>query len=599
MYDEIDEIQDEQSDSIEMEDNSKTHSLLTMSQVPTDIYPCGLCERSFPLKQLLELHMKNHNRERNFECGDCGKKFFTKYDLTKHSQTHSSAKPYICVVCNKQFSRETLLHRHEKIHNDVPIYLCTTCDKTFLSADDLDAHSERHKKKRPFVCRICNKCFVFKQGLERHEATHSDEKPHKCNYCEASFTSPIKLTRHITSHAGLRPYPCKLCGRTFLLSHHLTRHMKSHYAAKNQATAPIGEHKCDVCSMSFRRKDSLINHSAIHSMVNLKCVICNTAFQNAKQVKEHITTHLAGLPYPCDKCDYSFETQDQLEEHEVKHAQMEYEEQIEQEVVQEAQAQQDQGDENDDYSGDDIAEFTITCENDTPEVVRRSKRESKIKNYAQFLKDELGSDVEDEIIQHDDTSQEEADNNEETMTLSNETIKPIVRTEGTKVYKRKNLQEKPKVTPEIINFSQIPVAPLEQINQPQYTTLENLGLSKQVVQGLPNKQYVQMKIGDKMLKVQKLIVTKAEMEAMAKEGKIEIQGDILLKTNTLKVDNANTKALTKPITIENIINSSKQNISTSKFLVKKTYAKKCSPKLDTQTEEKPAENSAVIIDSQI
>lgn len=165
----------------------------------------------------------------------------------------------------------------------------------------MDAHSEKHKKKRPFACRLCNKSFVFKQGLERHELTHADQKPHKCNYCEASFTSPIKLTRHITSHAGLRPYPCKLCGRTFLLSHHLTRHMRSHYAAKSANVQPVGQHKCDVCSMSFRRKDSLINHSAIHSMVNLKCVICNTAFESAKMVKEHITTHLSGLPYPCDR----------------------------------------------------------------------------------------------------------------------------------------------------------------------------------------------------------------------------------------------------------------------------------------------------------
>lgn len=89
-------------------------------QVPTDVFPCQHCERSFPLKQLLDIHMKNHDRERTFVCNSCGRKFFTKYDLGKHLQTHSGYKPFTCVVCGKSFSRESLLHRHEKIHVDVP-----------------------------------------------------------------------------------------------------------------------------------------------------------------------------------------------------------------------------------------------------------------------------------------------------------------------------------------------------------------------------------------------------------------------------------------------------------------------------------------------
>lgn len=71
-------------------------------------------------------------------------------------------------------------------------------------------------------------------------------------------------------------------------------------------------------------------------MFFFRCVICNTSFATAQLVKEHITTHLAGLPFPCEKCDYCFETAEQLEEHELKHAEMEYEEQIEKEVIKEA-----------------------------------------------------------------------------------------------------------------------------------------------------------------------------------------------------------------------------------------------------------------------
>ncbi|KAF5279541.1 hypothetical protein FQR65_LT03363 [Abscondita terminalis] len=570
-------------DAVDDDDDDTINPVLKVPQVETDVFPCSQCERSFPLKQLLEIHMQNHTRERSFTCDECGRKFFTKYDLGKHILTHSDLKPFSCVVCNKNFSRESLLHRHEKIHIDVPKYLCTFCERTFLTREDLDAHSEKHKKKRPFACRLCNKRFVFKQGLERHELTHADQKPHKCNYCEASFTSPIKLTRHITSHAGLRPYPCKLCGRTFLLSHHLTRHMRSHYASKSNIP-PVCQHKCDVCSMSFRRKDSLINHSAIHSMVNLKCVICNTSFENAKMVKEHITTHLSGLPYPCDRCDYSFDTQDQLEEHELKHAEMEYEEQIEKEVcLEQATNSYDVNEEynSEDEDDDDVTEFTITNP-DNPEVIRRSKRASKIKNYAEFLKDELGSELDDELNEENDDVEE-----------GEETIKPVVRTEGTKVYARKHLPLKPKLSP-IIQPSDIDMVPLEQITQPQMTALENLGLSKQAVNALPTKKYVDMKIGDKTVRVQKLMMTKAEIEAMAREGKIEMKGNtILLRTQksiaeTLKSTQDKGEApLMKQLNLQTLINDSKKLDGTAKMLNRKMYVRKMSSSNEGNLEQQP------------
>ncbi|XP_063906989.1 zinc finger protein pita-like isoform X1 [Zophobas morio] len=514
-------------DFMNLEEESVVNPTLKVNQVKTDCFPCPHCERSFPLKQLLDLHKANHNRERNYNCDECDKAFFTKYDLSKHMLTHTGCKPYTCVVCQKSFSRESLLHRHEKIHIDVPKYLCSQCDRTFLTGEDLDAHTAKHKKKRPFMCKICQKSFVFKQGLERHEQTHSNVKPHKCNYCEASFTSAIKLTRHVTSHAGLRPYPCKMCGRTFLLSHHLTRHMRSHYAAQQPESPylpPIGQHKCDICSMSFRRKDSLINHSAIHSMVNLKCVICNTEFDNVVKVKEHITTHLSDLPFPCEKCDYSFETQEQLEDHELKHAEMEYEEQIEQEVMAEARqaavSRDDNDEDNSDYSGDDIAEFTITNDMNNPEVVRRSKRATKIKNYAEFLKDELGSDMEESMEAEE--SPEVSEEAQEEELHEEDAIKPIVRSEGTKVYSRKSVPDRPKLPQ--INIEQSNVAPLSKITQPIHS-IEHLTKD---IRTIPDKEVFNMKIGDKTVTVQKLLLTKEQMKAMAKEGKIEKKGNTLL-----------------------------------------------------------------------
>lgn len=56
--------------------------------VETDVFPCPHCARSFPLRQLLDLHMANHVRDRKFQCEICNKAFFSKYDLGKHLLIH-------------------------------------------------------------------------------------------------------------------------------------------------------------------------------------------------------------------------------------------------------------------------------------------------------------------------------------------------------------------------------------------------------------------------------------------------------------------------------------------------------------------------------
>lgn len=87
-----------------------------------------------------------------------------------------------------------------------------------------------------------------------------------------------------------------------------------------------------------------------------------------------------------------------------------------------------------------------------------------------------------------------------------------------------------------------------------------------------------MKIGQKLVRVQKLIMTKAEIEAMAKEGKIEVKGEtILLKSTNQKMLNTAKpippKAPTKNITIESIIDDAKPSTS-HRVSIKKTYTKK-------------------------
>lgn len=276
--------------------------------VPTNVFPCEYCERSFPLRQLLDIHAANHVRDRNFTCDICQKGFFSKYDLSKHSLIHTGERPFKCIVCDKAFSRSTLLRRHEKLHTDHPKFLCAYCERPFLCKEEWEKHTLNHQKKRPFECTICEKTFAFKQGLERHEAIHAAVHPFKCEHCDKSFPSQGKLARHLTAHAGNRPYPCRLCNKSYLLSHHLTRHMRSHKEAAL-------DYKCHECSETFTDRDKLIFHSANHATESLKCPLCKQQFDSLNDVTEHIKQHTEDEQYACEFCDSIFLTEEQLQEH--------------------------------------------------------------------------------------------------------------------------------------------------------------------------------------------------------------------------------------------------------------------------------------------
>lgn len=312
-------ITDESGDTFELTEILKEQpDLLDAEHVATNVYPCTKCERSFPLHQLLTIHMANHSRERSFECDICAKRFFSKYDLGKHTLIHTGAKPFVCVICKKAFSRSTLLSRHERIHTDQPKFLCAHCDRPFLSKIELDKHSIRHDKKRPFPCNVCNKTFAFKQGLERHEVIHSKVQPYKCEHCEVSFSTPSKLARHLTAHAGRRPYPCRLCPKSYLLSHHLTRHVRSHKDAP-------GTFKCFNCSKVFKSRSDLVYHSAIHATQDLVCPLCKESFGSLKDVTDHIKSHTEGEQFACEFCDLIFTTEGGLSNHTANEHADEYE----------------------------------------------------------------------------------------------------------------------------------------------------------------------------------------------------------------------------------------------------------------------------------
>ncbi|KAH8402015.1 hypothetical protein KR009_009127, partial [Drosophila setifemur] len=279
-------------------------------EVPTNVFPCPDCERSFPLQQLLDIHRVNHTRKRSFKCPDCEKCFFSKYDLAKHNFIHTGERPFKCSVCEKAFTRKALLHRHERTHTDIPKFICVYCERPFISRQEMEKHAERHTKKRPFHCGVCGKAFAFKQGLERHEVIHQSNLPFPCQHCPRSFPTACKLARHLVAHAGKRVYPCKYCPKSYLLSHHLSRHMRVHKQAAADASFV-----CSECKETHNSYDSLLDHSTVHASMTLKCPLCREQIADIDEVESHIKLHKESERFACEFCDHIFLSQTQAQKH--------------------------------------------------------------------------------------------------------------------------------------------------------------------------------------------------------------------------------------------------------------------------------------------
>lgn len=283
------------------------------------VYTCTVCERSFPLAQQLQIHQKNHDRERNHPCDRCDKSFFTKYDLAKHVLTHTKQKDYTCIVCKKSFSRSTLLYRHEKIHTDpkIPRHHCEECDRIYLNIIDYEKHIQIHTKNRRFECNYCEKRFAFKQGLERHQTIHDNEaQPHACMYCELRFPSSARLQRHLSNeHAGKRPFPCSKCSKRFMLSHHLYRHMRTSHNVQQVS------YRCPQCELDFSDREEFFDHCIEHAEDSFNCPLCKVKFDTAENAVHHVHLHEKSDMHYCDYCNLIYMNMEDLNQHfDVEHS---------------------------------------------------------------------------------------------------------------------------------------------------------------------------------------------------------------------------------------------------------------------------------------
>lgn len=179
--------------------------------------------------------------------------------------------------------------------------------------------SRMKKEPEKFACSMCNVNFERHGDYKRHMVKHSDQRPYKCEVCEKAFKRPAEMSCHMDLHRGVE-YLCELCNFTTINKVSLSTH-------KRRMHKRDFRYHCDKCNRSFMSNYDLQDHKASH--LGTKTFICEHC-GNAYSQRTYLVAHKRfvhriqqGAPkkFHCNLCSKSFATDHNLRKHISLHSQ--------------------------------------------------------------------------------------------------------------------------------------------------------------------------------------------------------------------------------------------------------------------------------------
>ncbi|KFV95362.1 Zinc finger protein 217, partial [Eurypyga helias] len=172
------------------------------------------------------------------DCMFCDETFKQPEELAKHVLTQH--RPTLCEPAvlrveaeylsplDKCQIRANVLPNKEK---DSEKLSCEVCGQTFHEVFDVETHMKKHKDSFMYWCNVCGRRFKEPWFLKNHMRTHNG-KPGSKNKHQQGSETPITINGVVQEHASenlTSPYKmCMVCGFLFLNKDTLIEHSKVH-----------------------------------------------------------------------------------------------------------------------------------------------------------------------------------------------------------------------------------------------------------------------------------------------------------------------------------------------------------------------------------
>ncbi|XP_063599249.1 zinc finger protein 808-like [Penaeus indicus] len=286
----------------------------------TEIFKCQIC-----LKPFTRTYIPVHSNKKRFECPQCKKCFCLKSSLTRHSKIHidpakvvkkpqKTPSPQGKIASMLEDLKEALKSPAE-IVNKPPDSSSSWILPRHADVTDKDfkisVDNSKYLNPAEDVEEPQKKDTNPTRELKMSKNSPLQRRPFTCEICCSSFKKKQHLKNHSAVHSNVKPFKCPKCGKRFSFRYTLKRHDKVH---ARDASRPQGT-QYDVKSFSYCLLQFLPEHvDAFAKQVEGHVDNADHA-GSAKEVKEPQDEEHNARPFECQTCTCRFKKRHHLQNH--------------------------------------------------------------------------------------------------------------------------------------------------------------------------------------------------------------------------------------------------------------------------------------------